>query len=406
MKIVDVEARWLHCPIAPERQHVSDFGRIASFDMALVRVETDDGSVGWGEAKAAVGSAGSCAALVACINDELGPALVGQDPRRINELGRPACTTGRAAGYAATRGRAFPILGRRGLTVSAISGIDMALWDLLGRSLGAPVVDLWGGPCRRDMALYASGGWADADGIGDELGGYVAAGFGAVKMRVGVIDGTVDASVARVAAAREALGAGRRPDGRRPRHVQRRRGQALRRRRRAARRALVRGAGERRRPRGMAEVRASTQRGHRRRRERVHPLRLPRPDRATAPSTCCSPTWRSAAGRPRAGASPPSPRPTSSSSPRTAGDRRCRSGRRQPRLRQPGGHGDRVLAGRQPAAARPRRRGSITVEHGRVAAPTAPGPRRHAAPRVHRRVHRRDESERRSVTTTTSSTST
>ncbi len=72
----------------------------------------------------------------------------------------------------------------------------MALWDLLGRSLGVPVVDLWGGPCRADMALYASGGWADADGIGAELGTYVAAGFGAVKMRVGVIDGTVDASVA------------------------------------------------------------------------------------------------------------------------------------------------------------------------------------------------------------------
>ena len=100
----------------------------------------------------------------------------------------------------------FPILGRRGSTVSAMSGVDMALWDLLGRSLGAPVVDLWGGPCRSDMPLYASGGWADAAGIGEELGKYVTAGFAAVKMRVGVIDGTVDASVTRVAAAREALG--------------------------------------------------------------------------------------------------------------------------------------------------------------------------------------------------------
>ena len=99
MKIVDVEARWLHCPIAPERQHVSDFGRIASFDMALVRVESDDGSVGWGEAKAAVGSAGSCATLVACINDELGPALIGLDPRRINEAAE-LMYNGPRAGYA------------------------------------------------------------------------------------------------------------------------------------------------------------------------------------------------------------------------------------------------------------------------------------------------------------------
>ena len=206
MKIGHVEARWLHCPIPPERQHVSDFGRIASFDMALVRIEADDGSIGWGEAKAAVGSAGSCATLVACINEELGPALIGLDARRINEAADLVYNGPRAA-YATARGRTFPILGRRGLTVSALSGVDMALWDLLGHSLGAPVVDLWGGPCRADMPLYASGGWADADGIGGELGKYVAAGFGAVKMRVGVIDGTVDTSVARVAAARQALGA-------------------------------------------------------------------------------------------------------------------------------------------------------------------------------------------------------
>ena len=207
LTIRSVEARWLHCPIPLDRQHVSDFGRIASFDMALVRVETEDGLVGWGEAKAAVGSAGSCRALVACLNDELGPAVVGQDARRVNELaGR--MYNGPRAGYAALRGRVFPILGRRGLTVSAISGIDMALWDLLGRFLDVPVVDLWGGPCRPDMALYASGGWGDVDTIGTELDGYVAAGFGAVKMRVGVIDGTVDTSVARVAAARAALGQG------------------------------------------------------------------------------------------------------------------------------------------------------------------------------------------------------
>jgi D-galactarolactone cycloisomerase len=205
VKIVRVEATWLRCPIPPDRQHVSDFGRIASFDMALVRVEADDGTVGWGEAKAAVGSAGGCAAVVACVADEFAPQLIGHDPRRVNEAAE-LLYNGPRAGYAAARGRAFPILGRRGLTVSALSGIDLALWDLLGRSLGVPVVDLWGGPCRADMPLYASGGWADAGGIGDELGSYVKAGFSAVKMRVGVIDGAVEASVARVAAAREALG--------------------------------------------------------------------------------------------------------------------------------------------------------------------------------------------------------
>jgi L-alanine-DL-glutamate epimerase-like enolase superfamily enzyme len=207
VKISDVEARWLHCPLPAERQHVSDYGRIASFDMALVRVEADDGSVGWGESKAAVGSAGSCATVVACVNGELRQQLLGLDARRVNEAASRVYNGPRAQ-YAADRGRVFPILGRRGVTVSALSGIDMALWDLLARSLGVPVVELWGGPCRHDMPLYASGGWADAQRIGAELGAYVEAGFGAVKMRVGVIDGTVEASVERVVAARRALGPG------------------------------------------------------------------------------------------------------------------------------------------------------------------------------------------------------
>ena len=67
MIIRSVDACWLSVPIPTERQHVSDFGRITSFDMALVRIEVTSGLVGWGESKAAVGSAGSCAALVSCM---------------------------------------------------------------------------------------------------------------------------------------------------------------------------------------------------------------------------------------------------------------------------------------------------------------------------------------------------
>ena len=205
MNIRDVEAFWLHCPIPYERQHVSDFGRIASFDMTLVRVSTEDGLVGYGEAKAAVGSAGVCAALVSCIQHELRPLLIGQDARQITRLWEEMYNGSRAH-YALAHGRAFPVLGRRGLNVAALSGIDMALWDALGQSLGVPVVQLLGGACRAQMPAYASGGWAGVDGIGAQLGGYVERGFGAVKMRVGVMDGNVATSVARVRAAREALG--------------------------------------------------------------------------------------------------------------------------------------------------------------------------------------------------------
>ena len=211
MKITDIDAVWLHCPIPYEQQHVSDFGRIASFDCVLVTVTTDTGVQGFGEAKAAVGSAGTCAALVSAVKDDLAPFLIGKDPRRINALW-DVMYNGTRDHYALSRGRGFPVLGRRGLLISAISGIDMALWDVLGKSLGAPVCQLLGGAHTDAMPCYASGGWADVAHIGAQVQGYVSKGFKGVKMRVGVMDtptrsgAFVQHSVARVRAAREALG--------------------------------------------------------------------------------------------------------------------------------------------------------------------------------------------------------
>ena len=100
----------------------------------------------------------------------------------------------------------MPILGRRGLHMCAMSGIDLALWDLLGKSLGCSVLALLGGPCRERVAAYASGGWGDVDRIGPELAGYVERGFRAVKMRIGAMDGSIERSLARVRAARRAIG--------------------------------------------------------------------------------------------------------------------------------------------------------------------------------------------------------
>ncbi len=206
MIITDVDAVWLSCPIPYEKQHVSDFGRLASFDMTLVKVTTDKGLVGYGEAKAAVGSAGTCASLVEVVRRDLRPILLGQDPRNIGRLWE-MMYNGTRDHYALARGRAFPILGRRGLTIAAMSGVDMALWDLLGKALDAPVVQLLGGPIRAIMPAYASGGWADADNIGAQLQSYIdRGGFRAVKMRVGVMDGDVATSVARVRAARAGVG--------------------------------------------------------------------------------------------------------------------------------------------------------------------------------------------------------
>ena len=206
MKITSVRATWVHVPIPYERQHVSDFGRVASFDSVIVNVQADSGLVGWGEAKAGVGSASSAHGLAAIINRDYAPLLVGQDPRDISRLWDVMYNTPRE-GYALDRGHVLPQLGRRGLSISAIAGVDLALWDLLGKSLGAPVWRLLGGRRAERMPAYASGGWADEAHIGEQLCGYVdKGGFRAVKMRVGVMDGEPRASAARVRAARRALG--------------------------------------------------------------------------------------------------------------------------------------------------------------------------------------------------------
>jgi len=206
MKIKSVKAWWLHVPIPEAQQHRSDFGLTTSFDTTLVRIETADGKIGHGEAKSAVGSAGDYRPLVAQIQEELGPKLIGEDARDIVRHWE-TMYSGVRAHYALGRGHVFPVLGRRGNTISAISGIDIALWDLLGQELGVPVWRLLGGLTHPSLPAYASGGWAPADKIGDQLLGYVKkGGFGGVKMRVGVGDGELRHSVARVKAAREALG--------------------------------------------------------------------------------------------------------------------------------------------------------------------------------------------------------
>jgi len=159
MKIKSVEAFWVHIPIPPERQHTSDFGRTLSFDGTLVRIDTECGLTGWGEAKAQVGGMAQNQALTCLIKEEFAPLLRGEDPRDITRLWE-TLYSGTRAHYALREGRVFPVLGRRGITVSAISGVDCALWDILGKSLGVPVWRLLGGRRAEKMPAYASGGWA------------------------------------------------------------------------------------------------------------------------------------------------------------------------------------------------------------------------------------------------------
>lgn len=206
MRIKSIEARWVQIPIEESRQHVSDFGRLRTFDAAIVRIETEDGIIGWGEGKNAAGSAGQYSALVHLINHEFGPTLIGQDASQITPIWE-ALYNGARRASAAAGGHVFPELARRGLTLAATSAIDIALWDIKGKALGMPVWALLGGRSAERLPAYASGGWADAGGIGDQLKSYIdAGGFRAVKMRVGAMDGKPHVSAKRVRAAREAIG--------------------------------------------------------------------------------------------------------------------------------------------------------------------------------------------------------
>jgi len=104
------------------------------------------------------------------------------------------------------RGYSQPRWDRRGYTLEAISGVDIALWELTGKALGQPVYRLLGA-VRDDVRGYASGGWAPVDGTAEELGGYVGKGFDAVEMRaVGREEFSVENTLERVEAAREAIG--------------------------------------------------------------------------------------------------------------------------------------------------------------------------------------------------------
>jgi L-alanine-DL-glutamate epimerase-like enolase superfamily enzyme len=206
MRIKSAEAWWVRIPIEAGRQHRSDFGQLTTFDAAILRIETDDGLVGWGEGKNAAGSSGTYAALVHMLNHEVAPRLVGCDPADIVQIWE-MLYNGVRHETASASGHAMPELSRRGLSLAAISAVDIALWDILGKSLGQPVWRLLGGRKADRMPAYASGGWAPAEKIGEQLQSYIVqSGFRAVKMRVGAMDGAPHRSAARVRAARDALG--------------------------------------------------------------------------------------------------------------------------------------------------------------------------------------------------------
>lgn len=158
----------------------------------LVKVETDTGICGWGEAYALHDRERSTAALVG----ELARYADGMDPFRIKYF-----TTMAYEHFSEFQG---------GMDFfAAVSGIEIALWDIVGQALETPVRNLLGGPCRDRIAVYANC-WSHRERSADELADYAAAqvalGFRAVKIYPFLYSDDIDAGTERLMAVRDTLG--------------------------------------------------------------------------------------------------------------------------------------------------------------------------------------------------------
>ena len=266
MRITDVEAVVL-------RQAVLDEGIAdGSQDDLVILIHTDEGITGIGEVDSApeavqalVQQRGSHA-----VATSLRDALVGEDPLDVERLWERMY-------------RSVIYVGRRGIAIHAISGLDIALWDLKGKALGKPVCELIGTPVRDRIRAYASMLMPDTpEETAERVSALTERHFTAIKLGWGPLGKDPEHDVA--ARRRGEGGRGRRrrdPDRRRARLRRRRRCRDPRRARaRGARDLLARGAVRARRVRGVREARRRSGDHDRRRRAGRDPLGLPRADRA------------------------------------------------------------------------------------------------------------------------------
>ncbi|QDU37441.1 L-Ala-D/L-Glu epimerase [Maioricimonas rarisocia] len=186
MKITKIDSFAVRIPLKPKRRMISALGQQGDSEYLLVRVETDAGIEGAGEATVMARWSGETVwSAQAMVDRMLAPKLIGLDPRAIEEID--------AVIDAVTKDNWF-----------AKSAIEMACWDIAGKDAGKPVYDLLDGPrrsnrieCRFSMGAYPL---EQARTIAEEL---VEAGFRTIKVKVGT---NVAEDIARVKTVREVIG--------------------------------------------------------------------------------------------------------------------------------------------------------------------------------------------------------
>lgn len=189
MKITQVETIPVSCPpgscaaaegeflvtplhIFPDYQKMLGKGfvglRSGPVSAVLVRIRTDEGLEGLGSVGVGSGSA------LYIINEHLKPLVLGWNPFDLEALWEKMF-------------RSTLNYGRKGVVLEAISAIDIALWDILGKALGQPLYNLLGGKTREKIRVYASRLYAhdDLELLARQAEGFVKRGFTAVKQRFG-----------------------------------------------------------------------------------------------------------------------------------------------------------------------------------------------------------------------------
>ncbi|HZP87981.1 MAG TPA: mandelate racemase/muconate lactonizing enzyme family protein [Burkholderiales bacterium] len=189
MKITDVITHQLVVDV--DEPFTSSRGWIYKTKGALVvEVRTDQGIIGWGDC---YGPAAVCKSIVDTL---LKPSIIGKDPFDVEVIWEALYN--KVKDYGLT-----------GMTICGISGVDIALWDIIGKACNRPIHKLIGGCFRPKVQAYATGLYfKNMDRLNEEAveeaRGYIEQGFSAIKMKIGL--GSLKKDLDRVAAVREAIG--------------------------------------------------------------------------------------------------------------------------------------------------------------------------------------------------------
>ena len=191
-RIVDVKAHYLRAELA------EPFGWSVYLtpirQALLIEVRTDDGLVGWGES----GSGTLSRAGAVFVEEVLAPLAIGEDPFNLDRIALRVAATLDRAGWTGDFG------------IQAWSGLEVAIWDIMGKAVGRPVSQLLGGRVRDRVMAYATGLYYvptvpdPTASRQEEAQRYVAAGYHAMKMKVGGLTPSDD--LQEVAAIRQAIG--------------------------------------------------------------------------------------------------------------------------------------------------------------------------------------------------------